>query len=103
MKLPKNLLVVDVTVDPDVEKEWNDWYDRVHVPEIVTCPGFRWAARYVGEAADGSRRYLTIYEIDGPEALESEEFSKRRGWGRFKEKVNASVRTFRQILFMESE
>ena len=102
MEMPKNLLVVDVTVDPGVEEEWNQWYNEVHVPEIVDCPGFRWSARYVSEDADGSRRYLALYEIDGPEALESEEFSNRRGWGRFKENVKPSVRIFRQILYKES-
>jgi antibiotic biosynthesis monooxygenase (ABM) superfamily enzyme len=102
MSLPEHLLVVDVSVDPDVEADWNDWYDKIHLPEIVSCPGFRLAARYISEV-DGERRYLTIYEIEGPEAFQTMEFAQRRGWGRFKEKVSAYVRTYRQVTVLEAE
>ena len=93
---PKQLMVVDVIVDPKVEEEWNVWYDQVHLPDILGCPGFIHAARYVCDEA-GARRYLTVYEITGDEVLQSAEFSKRRGWGPFKECVRSSVRTCRQI------
>jgi len=102
MSLPKYLFVVDVTVDPDVEADWNDWYDKVHLPEIVSCPGFKHAARYISEV-DNSRRYLTIYEIDGPQTLQTMEFAQRRGWGRFKDKVTASSRIYSQIAMLENK
>ena len=82
MSLPAHLVVVDVSVDRAVETEWNAWYDAVHLPDIVTCPGFRRAARYFSEE-DGTRHYLTVYEVDGPEAIKSIEFAQRRGWGAF--------------------
>jgi hypothetical protein len=93
---PKQLVVVDVTVDPKVEEEWSVWYDQVHLPDILGCPGFIHTARYVCDEA-GARRYPTVYEVTGDEVLESAEFSKRRGWGPFKEYVRSSVRTCRQI------
>jgi len=98
--LSKALLIVNVTIDSEFEAEWNDWYDKVHLPEILSCPGFRGAARYVCQLNNG-RHYLTIYEIESPQAIESVEFNKRRGWGKFKEKVQASVRVFNQISYME--
>jgi hypothetical protein len=100
MSLHKHLFVVEVAVDPNVEADWNDWYDKVHLPEIVNCPGFYRAARYLSEV-DNSRHYLTIYEIEGPEALQTREFTQRRGWGRFKKKVSATARSYRQITALE--
>lgn len=100
MSLPAHLVVVDVSVDPAVETEWNAWYDTVHLPDIVTCPGFRRAARYVSEE-DGKRHYLTVYEVDGPEAIESVEFARRRGWGKFKDKVQSKLRTYDRLIALE--
>lgn len=87
------LLVVDATVEPDVEAEWNRWYDEVHLPEIADCAGFRSAARYVSDVG-GGRRYLTLYVLDGPEALDGADFRNRRGWGEFGAQVQATVRLF---------
>jgi len=102
MSLPASLLVVDVTIDPAVEKEWNHWYDTVHLPDIVTCPGFHRAARYVSEE-NGQRRYLTVYEVDGPEVVNSVEFSQRRGWAEFKDKVQSKLRLYKRITALEAE
>ncbi len=93
---PKQLMVVDVTVDPKVEEEWNVWYDQVHLPDILGCPGFIHTARYVCDEA-GARRYLTLYEVTDAGVVESAEFSKRRGWGPFKDYVRSSVRVCRQV------
>jgi hypothetical protein len=90
------LLVVDVTVDPEVEGAWNDWYDNKHLPEIVECPGFVSGARYRASGND-SARYLTVYEIAGPEALESEEFRGRRGWRDFSSHVRPQVTLYRRL------
>lgn len=97
---PEYMLVVDVSVDPNVEDEWNRWYNEVHLPEIVDCPGFRRSARYVSGQED--RHYLSVYEIAGPQALETTEFSNRRGWSIFKDSVKPSVRVYHRIASRES-
>lgn len=92
------VLIVDVAVDSMVEDEWNDWYDNEHLPEITACPGFIRSARYVSEdRVNGKRRYLTAYELESHEAIESREFGSRRGWGRFRDDVNAKVTLYRRI------
>ena len=88
------MLVVNVSVDPAVEDDWNRWYDEVHLPEIAECPGFIEAARYVTADDRGQRRYQSIYRLDSPEAINSVEFSKRRGWYQFEQHVEATVRLF---------
>ena len=95
------ILVVDVTVDPEVEAEWNRWYDEVHVPDILGCPGFIRASRYLSEVA-GERHYLTVYDLASPEAMKSEEFAKRRGWYQFAGKVVATVRVYGEIFSTEA-
>ena len=100
MSLPRHLLVVDVSVDQAVEAAWNRWYDEVHLPEIAACPGFRSAARYVSETAEG-RHYLSVYDIEGPQAIQSPEFAARRGWVEFHDKVKFKTRIYRQIAAVE--
>jgi hypothetical protein len=94
--LPAWILIVDAEVDPEVDEEWNRWYDDVHLPEISASPGFRDAARYV-TVADGERHYVTIYALDGPDATATAEFARRRGWGSFSDSVRATVRLFECI------
>jgi hypothetical protein len=91
---PGCLLIVTVEVEPMVEAEWNRWYDAVHLPDVLRCPGVRGGRRYVssgpiresdaGRAESiGTRIYTTIYEIDGPGATTTPEFQAMRGWHHF--------------------
>jgi hypothetical protein len=93
---PSTLLVVDAVIEPSVESEWNEWYDRTHLPEILACPHFQSGARYISDAG-GVRNYLTIYTLSSEEAVRTPEFAKARGWGRFKEKVRYSTRLYARL------
>ncbi len=51
--------------DPLREKEYNDWYNNIHLPDILETPGFVRAARYENSAPDESNgKYLAVYEIE---------------------------------------
>ena len=98
MSLPDHLILVDIMrIDASVEAEWNTWYRDVHLPEITACPGFVRSARYVSDTGSGDRRYATVYEVEGPDVLESPEFSERRGWGQFADHVEAEVRVYSKL------
>jgi hypothetical protein len=57
----KGIMVVQsAPADPSREDEYNEWYSTVHIPEILSIPGFAAARRY--KAPDGS--YLAVYELD---------------------------------------
>ncbi len=88
------LYTVQVDVDAEVEAEWNDWYDTVHVPEMVECPGWISGSRYVTEDENG-RHYISVYMLDGPDALTTDEFQARRGWGPFADRVTYSAKLYR--------
>lgn len=92
--LPDCLLVVTVEVDASVEAEWNRWYDAVHLPDALKCPGVRRGRRYVssGEVSEtiqgkaqrsDGRIYTTVYELDSPAATTTPEFRAMRGWHEF--------------------
>ena len=91
---PPCLLIVTVEVDPAVEAEWNRWYDAVHLPDALKCPGVVRGRRYVSsgpitETVNGKRDtlerrvYTTLYELDSPGAIATPEFQAMRGWYQF--------------------
>ena len=46
-EFPECLLIVIAEVDTAIEGEWNRWYDTVHLPDTLRCPGVRRGRRYV--------------------------------------------------------
>jgi hypothetical protein len=101
--MPRCLLIVTAEVDPEVETDWNHWYDTIHLPDAIACPGVLRGRRYVqsGEASQSDRGtssrtatkvYTTVYELTGPEAVTTPEFQKMRGWYQFAPHVRATTR-----------
>ena len=50
------------------DDEFNQWYDEVHLAEVVAVPGFTGAERYALRPQPGepepSHRYLAIYDME---------------------------------------
>lgn len=80
------LHIVMVDIDPAVETAFNHWYDTVHLPQILACPGWLSATRHA--CLEGGPKYTAIYEITGPEAYATPEFQAIRGFGPFEDKVS---------------
>ena len=79
MKQEKTLqFTVLVEIQPAHKTEFNNWYNDVHVPEVMASPGFLSNVRYEEVGAEG--QYMAKYEISGEESLETPEFDKARGW-----------------------
>ena len=56
------------------EAEYNSWYNNIHLPEVLTVPGFSSAQRFkvqVPMVGEMPGRYLALYqmEADSPEAV----------------------------------
>jgi hypothetical protein len=101
--LPNCLLVVTAEVDAEVEADWSRWYDEVHLPDALACPGVLAGRRYasVGEISESdrgqgrrttARLWTTVYELDSPAAVTTKEFIAMRGWGRFAPNVRSQTR-----------
>jgi hypothetical protein len=65
------LYIVHTDIPDDIVDEYNEWYDKEHLPRLVTVPGVIRARRYT--AVSGNPRYLTAYELTDPNAFESPE------------------------------
>lgn len=97
------LLIVTAEVDPSVEADWSRWYDTVHLPAALACPGVLSGRRYrsAGEVRANDRGargsintpvYTTIYELAGPEAAATPEFQAMRGWYEFAAHVRSETK-----------
>ena len=90
------LLTVEANCsDPVKEKDLNDWYDKVHLPDILETPGFIRASRYENSAPEeGKGKFLAVYEIETEDieqtlAIFSENVNNKAAQGRMSDVVIA--------------
>ncbi|MEM9140515.1 MAG: hypothetical protein AAGB15_11870, partial [Pseudomonadota bacterium] len=57
------------------EDAYEAWYQREHLPERLSLPGFRRGRRYW--AADGGPGFFTYYETDTPEVMATADYLAR--------------------------
>lgn len=84
-----HLFVVQLDIPAEHEAEFNRVYDTEHFPMLKQVPGVRSAARYRLDhsTVPGIERYLTLYEVDSPEVLESEAWQKAGAFGDWAGKI----------------
>lgn len=68
----RGMLVVSITPEHDHEPMLHEWYDTIHLPELLGCPGFQSARRF--RALDGIPNFFALYYLDDPTALKTEMF-----------------------------
>ncbi|MGD9792485.1 MAG: hypothetical protein AB7V43_03290 [Acidimicrobiia bacterium] len=66
----KHALVVLSNAVDGRDEEFNTWYDKQHLPDVLSVPGFVAAQRYTANPAQMgeaplTHKYLAIYEIEG--------------------------------------
>lgn len=65
-----------MTVPPQDDAEWNDWYNTVYVPNYMKVPGCIRGRRY--RAISGEPAYCTVYELEHPDVSQTEEWLRQR-------------------------
>ena len=67
--MPKYTFVVLTNPVPGKEAEYNEWYNKQHLPDVLNIPGIVCAQRFA--LADGqpqveekTHKYLALYEIE---------------------------------------
>ena len=70
------LLVNAMNIVPEFEAEFNEWYDKEHIPALRAVPGVLSARRFRGTS--GNRTYVALYHLAAPEVQESGEWKKAR-------------------------
>jgi hypothetical protein len=69
------LLLNAMNIAPGFEAEFNEWYDKEHIPALRAVPGVLCARRFRGS---GNRTYVALYHLARPEVQESAEWKRAR-------------------------
>jgi hypothetical protein len=69
------LLLNAMNITPEREAEFNEWYDKEHIPALAAVPGVLCARRFRGI---GNRKYVALYHLDDPAVVESAEWKTAR-------------------------
>lgn len=70
------LLLNAMNVAPEHEKDFNEWYDKEHIPALSAVPGVLGARRFRGTS--GNRKYVALYHLATPAVVESAEWKQAR-------------------------
>ena len=69
------LLLNAMNIAPDLEAEFNEWYDKEHIPVLAAVPGVLCARRFRGT---GNRKYVALYHLERPDVVETAEWKTAR-------------------------
>jgi len=70
------LLLNALNIAPELEAEFNEWYDKEHIPALAAVPGVLCARRFRGSS--GNRKYVALYHLAEPAVVESAEWKAAR-------------------------
>jgi hypothetical protein len=95
------MYIVHTDIPDHIVEEYNAWYDAEHLPRCVGIPGVLRARRYTALACTSGHvgpKYLTAYELTGPEVWESPAAlqARRTPWT---EKMRALFSNTRRALY----
>jgi hypothetical protein len=71
----KVVLTVRIDVPPEIENEFNEWYDTEHIPNLLKVPGVISAKRCVCYEGEGPK-YIAIYEHLNDQIAESASYKQ---------------------------
>ncbi|RPJ10984.1 MAG: hypothetical protein EHM36_02355, partial [Deltaproteobacteria bacterium] len=71
---PHLLLIVKTDVSPEMEEEFNRWYDQEHIPRLLEVPGVISARRGINTGA--GPKYIAVYEHESPNVQETDKYKK---------------------------
>src|SRR6266481_3843615 len=66
------LLVIWTDIAPEAEAEFNEWYNKEHIPQLLGVKGFLSGRRY--QAIEGKPKYVAIYELTDENVLKGDSF-----------------------------
>jgi hypothetical protein len=98
------VLVEASCADPDREDEFNEWYNEVHLADVLETPGIVRAVRYENIApTEGQGKYLAVYEVETDDlqdafAANEEIMARKSAEGRMSALLQIrSVTSFKQL------
>jgi hypothetical protein len=96
-----HLFFVELDIPAEHEAEFNRVYDTQHFPALSRVPGVLRAARYRLEHSTNPAmaRYVTLYEIESPDVLESQAWQTAAAFGDWIAKIRPLVTTRHHSVF----
>lgn len=78
--MEKWLVIVETNCkDATRDAEFNHWYDTVHIPDVLSFPDHKSAARYIlKDPTPGKGKYIAIYEIETDDIKKTMEASMKQ-------------------------
>ena len=70
----KVILIIQMDVDPEMEEEFNRWYEEEHIPMLMQVPGVLSARRCISQGENP--KYVTIYEHKNIDVQKSRSYQK---------------------------
>ena len=75
MEVEKHVIViVRIDIKPEMEEEFNQWYDEEHIPNLLKVPGLLWAKRGIN-TGDGPK-YVAVYEHENINVQHSDAYKE---------------------------
>ncbi len=104
------LLAYTDCADKSKDDKFNEWYDKIHLPDIVKLPGFVSATRCVNtNPAAKKNKFIAIYEVESEDIQKSLKMLKDYGaqlkkQGRLTDLLLIGpISVYRQLSSMKSE
>ncbi len=70
------VLVASMNVDPAAEAEFNEWYNKEHLPQLASVPGVLCARRFRAAGEGAERKYLALYHLKDAGVSRSDAWQK---------------------------
>jgi hypothetical protein len=70
------LYLVKTDIPTDIEQDFNEWYNKEHVPVLASVPGCFRARRFL--AVDDQPKYMAVYELENLEVIKSVAWANAR-------------------------
>lgn len=70
------ILVASMNVDPAAEAEFNEWYNKEHLPQLAAVPGVLCARRFRAGGEGVERKYLALYHLKDTAVSRSDAWQK---------------------------
>ena len=90
--------------DATQEREFNDWYNKTHIPDVLETPGVVRATRYETlDPSAGTSKYLAAYEVEADDLQTvmkavGQNVAKKAAQGRMSALLQVtSTRSYRQV------
>lgn len=84
------LLIGRMEVLPEIEDEFNQWYDTIQVPDFEKVPGCVRGRRY--RAVRGGPKYATVYDMEHGEVMQSPEWVAAREANPQSQRIQPQIR-----------